>query len=179
VRKLKIVFSALFVIVSFASLFSVAGCKKTYTTVVRDSVYYSSWIPLKMTFDGTDSIYFQDFTEDRLTPKVVSSGAVLGYLGYPSGSDTVAQSVSEFTAIYGVQQIFSAGGIEVQSFADLTYSATAGYLYRYVIIPGNVLSTTSLKNLSKDQLSKMKFTDIESAIKSAQGTSSGQGNSLH
>ncbi len=174
-RKLKIAFPALFLIVSFASLFSVTSCKKTTTTVVQDSIYHSPWIQLKMAYDAVDTLYFQDFTNSKLTAKVISNGAVLGYLAYPSNGDTVVQSVAELTTFLGVQQIFTAGTIELQAFYDLTYSASSGqgYLYRYVIIPGNVLASTSLKGLSQDQLSKMKFTDIQKAL-----STQGQGNSL-
>jgi hypothetical protein len=180
VRKLKFVFPALFAVVSFASLFSVSSCKKTYTTVVQDSIYYSPWIPFKMTYDSRDTLYFQDFPTKKLTAKVISSGVVLGYGGFPAGGDTVIQSLSELTALYGVQQILWPDTIEVQSLSDLSYSANSGLLYRYVIIPGNVLATTSLKDMSHDQLSKMKFTDIQQAIKNpALGVSTGQGNSLH
>lgn len=180
---MKILLSALFVSVLFASLFSVAGCKKTYTTVVQDSVFYSSWTPLKMTMDVSngDTAYYQDFSNSRLTAKVISRGAVVGYMGYPNtNGDTVAQALSEFTPY--VQQLFTVGAIEVLSSSDLTYSASqnAGYLYRYVIIPANVLANTSLKGFSQQQLNKMSFTDVQKAINNpAQGSSTGQGNSLH
>ena len=176
---MKIIFPALFVVVSLASLFSVSSCKKTYNTVVQDSIYYSPWIPFKMNYDSQDTLYFQDFAAKKLTAKVISNGVVLGYGGYPAGKDTVIQSLSELTAIYGVQQILWADTIEVQSFFDLTYTATNGLLYRYVIIPGNVLATTSLKNMSRDQLNKMKFTDIQQAIRKPEDASTGQGNTFH
>ena len=70
--------------------------------------------------------------------------------------------------------------IELQSYGyKRDYSTTnSGYIYRYVVIPGSVLTTT-LKDFSKDQLKKMSFTDIQKMISpSAQGVS-GQGNSLH
>lgn len=178
-RKLKIIFPALFVVVLFLSLFSVSSCKKTYNTVVQDSIYYSPWIPFNMKFDSQDSIYYQDFTAKKLTAKVISNGVVLGYGGYPAGKDTVIQSISELTALYGVQQVLWTDTIEVQSFANLTYTATSGLLYRYVIIPGNVLATTSLKNMSYQQLSKMKFTDIQQAIRKPEDASTGQGNTFH
>src|SRR5258708_22607565 len=112
-----------------------------------------------MAYDAVGTLYFQDFANSKLTAKVISNGAVLGYLAYPSNGDTVVQSVAELTTFLGVQQIFTAGTIELQAFYDLTYSASSGqgYLYRYVIIPGNVLASTSLKGLSQDQLSKMKL----------------------
>jgi hypothetical protein len=176
---LKIIFPAFFAVLVFASLFTVTSCKKTYNTVVQDSIYYSPWIPFKMTFDSQDSVYYQDFATKKLTAKIISSGVVLGYGGYPAGKDTVIQSLSELTAFYGVQQIIWPDTIEVQSFANLSFTANSGLLYRYVIIPGNVLATTSLKNMSHDQLNKMKFTDIQQAMKKPEDATTGQGNTFH
>lgn len=163
-RKLKFVLSALTLTMAIASLFSAAGCKKTYTTVVKDSVYYSPWIKLSMTRQTSngDTAFVQDLTASKLTASIIRSGAVLSYLGSPSNGDTAIISASD----YGLYQFLDVGLIEVQSYGsqnDFSYS-TSGFLYRYVIIPGNVLSTTSLKDFSKDQLNKMKFTDIQQAV---------------
>lgn len=183
-RKLKILLSALVVIVSFASLFSVAGCKKTYTTVVQDSVFHSKWLALDMTLDVStgDSVYYQDIVANKLSSKIVNGGVVVSYLGYPNGSgDTVSEAFAEFAPY--VQQLFITNTIRVISYGgDISWNASTGdgFFFRYVLIPGNVVANSTLKGLTQNQLNKMKFTDIESAIKSAgQGSSSGQGNSLH
>jgi hypothetical protein len=151
------------------TVLSMVSCKKTTTnnTVVKDSIYYSAWIPISMQFDATDSVYFQDFSISKLTASIVSSGAVLGYFGYPTQSgDTAVLDQSTMAAYIGVQQIVSTGQLELDSpFPnDLTYSASSGYLFRYVIIPGNVLSGTAYKNLSRDQLNHLSFTDVSKAL---------------
>lgn len=188
-RKLKIVFSALFLIVFFACLLSTAGCKKTNTTVVQDSVFHSSWVPLDMqmqvetdpTTNLKDTFYAQEFANAHITAKVISGGVILGYLGYPgNGSDTIVLPLAEQTVFSSLQQVISPGTIDLIGYSDYSYTTTSGYLYRYVIIPGNVLSNSSLSGLTQQQLNKMKFTDIENALKTpAQGTSTGQGNTLH
>ncbi|HWB93478.1 MAG TPA: hypothetical protein VG605_16570 [Puia sp.] len=176
-RKLKFLLAAVVVI----GIFFTTGCKKTTTTVVQDSVYYSSWTALAMTYDSQDTLYFQDFTNKAITANVLSRGAVVGYLGYVSSSgDTVAESVSDFSS-YGVGEAFSVGAIEITSYNyDLSYDKTsgAGYFYRYVIIPGNVLSNTSLSNLTQQQLNKMNFTDIQKALQGVGQSSSGNKVSL-
>ena len=86
---MKFVFPALFVVVSFLSLFSVSSCKKTYTTVVKDSVYYSGWMQIVMKpTNAGDTAYYQDITVKALTKSVLRSGAVLSYLGSPYQGDT-------------------------------------------------------------------------------------------
>jgi hypothetical protein len=168
VRKLKFLILTATVSVTVLSMVS---CKKTTTnnTVVKDSIYYSPWIAMTMQFDATDSVYLESFTNSKLTASVVSSGAVLTYYGYPSGTgDTVVLDQSTM-ALYTFSQVaFSVDSIEVQTPYpyDLTYSASqgAGYLFRYVIIPANVLSSTAYKNLSRDQLNHLSFTDVSKTL---------------
>jgi hypothetical protein len=147
------------------------SCKKTTTntTVVKDSIYYSPWIAMNMQFDGTDSVYFETFTNSKLTASVVSSGAVLTYYGYPTGTGDTAVLDQSTMALYTYAQVaFSFDSIEVQTPYpyDLTYSASqgSGYLFRYVIIPANILSSTAYKALSRDQLNHLSFTDVSKAL---------------
>ena len=172
-RKLKFIFSAAALVVSVVTLISVGGCTKntnnTYQT--KDSVYHSAWTTLSMTASNGDSLYTEDFTAKAVTASIVRSGAVLCYVGgVLSSGDTAASPAVD----YGLYSTFALGAIEVQSFGyknDLS-----GYLFRYVVIPGNVLTTT-FKNFSQDQLKRMSFTDVQKAITA--GSSSGQGNTLH
>ncbi|HLZ88190.1 MAG TPA: hypothetical protein VKQ52_13140 [Puia sp.] len=160
--KLKIVLSALIVIGSLSSLFSVVGCKKTTTNVVKDSVYYSPWLTISMkATDAGDTAYYQDITAKTVTAAVIRSGAVLSYLGSPASGDTTVAPASD----YGLYQLLNVGNIEIESFGYLNDFSTSNssLLYRYVVIPGNVLASTSLKNFSQQQLSKMTFTDIQKA----------------
>jgi hypothetical protein len=171
VRKLKFLLAAVVVI----GIFFTTGCKKTTTTVVQDSVYYSSWTPLSLTMSGTDTqgdtIYSQQISAPAITAKFISKGAVLAYFGYPSQSgDTVVFNEAELGSFAAVS--FAPGAIEIDSYGyDISYS-NGGYLFRYVLIPGNVL-TTSFKGMTQQQLNKMSFTDVQKTINSWQ-TASGR-----
>jgi hypothetical protein len=172
VRKLKFLMLAT---ASVTALLFTVGCKKTTnnTTVVKDSIYYSSWAPLVMSFDNTDSVYFQDFDNSKITASVVSSGAVLGYFGLPNGSgDTSAINAAELNVYFYIEQQISTGVLDVSAAEDLSY-ANNGFLYRYVIIPGNVLANSSLKGLTQTQLQHMKFNDVEKALTNASTQSAG------
>ena len=170
--KLKFLLAAGVVI----GMFSVTSCKKTTnnTTVVQDSIYYSAWIPLNMqlTVDPStgDTLYVQQITAPAITSKIVSRGAVVAYYGYPaSAGDTVIFDEAEVGNYVGIS--YSTGSIQVEGFnIDLSYSSSGGYLFRYVVIPGNVL-TTSFNGMTQQQLNKMSFTDLQKAINTAKQTS--------
>jgi hypothetical protein len=153
----------------FVILISMVSCKKTTTnnTVVKDSIYYSPWTQLSMQFDATDSVYYQDFTNSQITASVVSSGAVLAYFGYPgqTAGDTIVVDEATMALYYATQLSFGTGTMELETPYpyDLSYSNN-GYLFRYVIIPANVLSSTAYKNLSRDQLNHLSFTDVSKAL---------------
>ena len=112
-----------------------------------------------------DSVYVQDLTASKLTASVIRSGAVLSFLGAPSQGDTAVANASD----QGLYQFLDVNTIELQSYGylnDFSYSSSQ-LLYRYVIIPGNVLASTSLKNFSQQQLHRMTFTDIQKATNGA------------
>ena len=157
--------------VSFVVIASMVGCKKTTnnTTEVKDSIYYSPWTPLTMTFDATDSVYYESFTNSKITASVVSSGAILTYYGYPEGGGDTAVLDQSTMQLYSYAQVsFSTDSIQILTpyGYDLTYSASSGqgYLFRYVIIPANILSSSAYKNLSRDQLNHLSFTDVSKAL---------------
>ena len=169
--KLKFLLPAAVVIGMFF-----VSCKKTTTntTVVKDSIYYSPWIELSMTQDvptAGDTVYYQDITASQVTSSIVSTGAVLGYFGYPaSASDTVIYSEAGMAGIAYLTTI--PGTIEVDANYDLSYTPTNsnGYLFRYVVIPGNVL-VTSFNGVTQQQLQKMSFTDVQKALNASKQAS--------
>ena len=145
---------------------SMVSCKKTTTnnTVIKDSIYYSPWTTLAMQFNSTDSAYEESISASGLTQNVLSTGAILGYVGIVTGTaDTATEQGSEFFA-----QAFDLGQIELFSGQDFS-----GYLYRYVIIPGTVLQSTSLANLTKTQLQHMSFSDVQKAVNASATKSEG------
>ena len=167
-RKLKFL---ILTAVSFTLIFSMmVSCKKTTTntTVIKDSIYYSPWITLAMNFSSTDSAYEQTNTASGLTQSVLSTGAVIGYVGIITATaDTAAEAASDYFATG-----YDIGQIEIFSGADYS-TATTGFLYRYVIIPGTVLESTSLAKLTKTQLQHLSFTDVQKALSTAAAKSEG------
>jgi hypothetical protein len=157
--------------VSFTVIFSMmVSCKKTTTntTVVKDSIYYSPWMDISMAFNSTDSAYEQTISASGLTQSVLSTGAVIGYVGIITATaDTAAEAASDFFSTG-----FDIGQIEFISAYDYS-TATTGFFYRYVIIPGTVLESTSLAKLTKTQLQHMSFTDEQKALSTAAATSEG------
>jgi hypothetical protein len=169
VRKVKILFLAAFVI----GLFSVIGCSKSNntTTVVKDSVYYSPWLNISMSpTDAGDTAFTGTISASRVTATIVSSGAVLTYLGEPgtpSTGDTAAESAVDF----GLYTSLVPGSIELLSLgygADFS-TDNSGFVFRYVIIPGTVLETTKL---TPQQLKSMSYTEVTKLLNTAGKTGS-------
>jgi len=116
-----------------------------------------------------DTLYVQDITAPKITANIVSKGAVVGYFGYVTQSgDTAAFNEAEFGYNTGV--VFATGLIEITGYGvDISYN-NGGFLFRYVVIPGNVL-TTSFNGMTQQQLNKMSFTDLQKAISASQSAS--------
>ncbi len=180
----KSIFPLATAVCAFILFISVVGCKKTTTnnTVVQDSIYYSPWIKLAMTpTDAGDTSYYQVINASKVTQNALSRGAVLSYIGivaYPAKGDTSVQDLLAFNGL----TFLSPGSIEVDSYGyknDLSYNSSNAnpLLYRYVVIPGNVLASTALHNLTQQQLHSMSLTDIQKAASTPAGSSSGS--SLH
>ena len=168
---MKFILPAIFVI----AMFSVTSCTKktTNNTVVQDSIYYSAWTPLNMTQEipaAGDTLYLDEIAAPAITAKIISQGAVLGYYGYPTQSgDTLISPESDY-GLYAEINI-TVGNIEVEGFnTNLSYNA-GGFLFRYVVIPGNVLASTSLKGMTQQQLNKMSFSDVQKAINASKQAS--------
>ena len=152
-RKVKIFFLASAVI----GVFSLIGCTKnnnTTTTVNHpDSVYTSSWVTLAFTPNYVDSLYEDSIMTSNITSAIVQDGVVLGYGAYidPTSQDTVVSAALEF----GIYQTFSVGKIFLQSVYD-----NSGLWYRYVIIPGHVLTSKGLTPIQARALSYAEATKV-------------------
>jgi hypothetical protein len=157
VRTVKISILAVILV----GLFSLVGCSKSNnsSTVVKDSVYYSPWLTITMApTDAGDTIFTGAISASHVTASILSSGAVLTYLGspgYPAAGDTAAES----TLDYGLLTTLVPGGIQLLSFGlGSDFSTTnSGFLIRYVVIPGTVLATTKL---TPQQLKSMNYAEV-------------------
>ena len=152
-RKVKVLFLASAII----GLFSLMGCTKnnnTTTTVNHpDSVYTSSWVTLAFTANYTDSLYEEKLAAPGITSAIIQSGVVLGYGAYldPTTQDTVVSAALEF----GIYQTFSVDTVFLQSVYN-----NSGLWYRYVAIPGHVLSTRGMTPIQARSLSYAEATKL-------------------
>ena len=158
-------------------LFFVGGCSKSSNnnSSGKDSIYYSPWQSLSMSpTDAGDTIYAGNITAPSITAAVVSHGAVVTYLGapgYPNTGDTAAESAVDF----GLYTTLIPGNIQLSSYGldnDLSTN-NSGFLFRYVVIPGTVLASTSLGSFTQQQLSKMSFTELQKAANTPVQNASG------
>lgn len=149
-RKVKIFFLTAAVI----GFFSLIGCSKSNnnSSPSTDSVYTSSWTTLAMSFNSTDSDYEQNISAPAITSAILDDGVVLGYGAYlNNNNDTVVEQALEFD----MYQTFSVGNIFLQAGFD-----NSGLWYRYVIIPGSVLTTNNLTPLEAKSLSYAEVTKL-------------------
>jgi hypothetical protein len=149
VRKVKIFFLTATVI----GFFSLFGCSKSSNSApAADSVFTSSWITLAMNYNSTDSDYEQQISAPAVTSAILNYGVVLGYGAYlNNANDTVVESAIEFD----MYQTFSVGNILLQAGFD-----NSGLFYRYVIIPGHVLTTKGLTPMQARSLTYAEVTKL-------------------
>jgi hypothetical protein len=138
-----------------------------------DSVQYSPWITLvtqgRSVDMFNDSIYIDTITAPAVTSSVLSSGAVIGYLYTlnPLTGDSAILNVDD-EQLVALVQVPEAGKIVLYWFpyADVDYT---GYKYRYVIIPGNIETTstsgTSPLSYNPGQLKTMTYPDLDGILK--------------
>jgi hypothetical protein len=142
----------------FAGIVTTTSCSKSSSTpAAKDSVLYSNWITLKMISQGVDNdpasptYGYETFAEEVPAPAInkaiMNKGLILTYVqGVISGDTTVINAeglLSEF---------FYAGRIELSS-VGIDYS---GLKYRYVVIPGNIL-TNKYNGVPVQQLKSMTY----------------------
>ena len=127
---------------------------------------------MTMSIDATtgDTNYIQQITAPAITASIISKGAVLGYFGYPSQSGDTAM-FDEAELGYYASVTYAPGTIEVEGYngVDLSY-AQGGFLFKYVVVPGNILTTT-FKGMTQQQLNKMSFSDVQKAINASKQAS--------
>lgn len=165
--------------VVFAGLsFAVASCKKGDTGPAGakgaagpagpDSVYHSAWIQLSMDTLGTqtnsngsiDTVYGQSITASIITQKIIDSGVVLSYIQNLFTNDGSIVDVSNYGGGY-LDVAYNVGTINITSF----FGDLSGASFRYVVIPGSVLTTNSvLKGLTKDQLKAIDYSTLTKAL---------------
>ncbi len=153
-------------------IFFMSGCSKGSTGPAGpkgpagpDSILYTSWITLSTPLNTTDSLYEEAITASSLTSAILSNGVVDSYIGFPNSGDTVAINIydPQLQAIDGlISQFLFVGEIDLAATGD--YS---GALYRYVLIPGSILTTSTFKQYTKEQIKAMDFSTVTKLLNTA------------
>lgn len=136
-----------------------------------DSVMYTPWTTLAMTFDSVqvssnDSVYSEDITANSITQAVLDGGLVVGYLSYidSTGATNVVNAAPYFNP-----ELFTVGNVSLTSYG---YDWT-GAQYRYIIVPGSLFINNSItihgQIYTKSALSKMSYA-VASNLFSLQST---------
>ena len=140
------------------------------TVSAKDTVYHSAWITLAMTINSVqtlssgalDTIYSQTITASAITQKIIDSGLVLSYIQDLFTNDGSIVNVSNYAP--SVDLSYKAGSVTIttdsQGLGDLS-----GASFRYVVIPGTILTTNSvLKGLTKAQIKAANYGVISNAV---------------
>jgi hypothetical protein len=127
-----------------------------------DSVMYSSWIPLALTYNTNDSLYEQQIAAPSITQGILDSGVVLSYIQYTDANNAVhIQSIASLGSL--IWDDYSVG--QVNMFANLDLST---YLYRYVAIPGSKKvngSAVKVKGYTPTELKAMTYEQVQDVLK--------------
>lgn len=144
------------------------GCSKGNTGPAGpagpDSVQYSGWTTLAMTYVGPDqsgdSTFQQTITAKSITSAILNQGAVIGYLLFP---DPGTGDSSVVNASLAVDEFFNVGSIDIVS-DGVDYS---GASYRYVVIPAKITTSSisgTLQTFTASQLKAMDYKTLTKAL---------------
>lgn len=156
--------------------FSISGCSKGSAgpagpagatgSAGPDSIIYTSWITLSTPLDTTDSLYEETITANALTSATLNSAVVESFVGLVQNSgDTAIFNIydPQLQAIVGLfSQALFVGEIDIAATGDYT-----GVLYRYIIVPGSILTTSTFKQYTKEQIKTMSYTTVTKLLKEA------------
>jgi hypothetical protein len=129
-----------------------------------DSVVYSPWTPLALSYVAADTLFEQVINAPLITKAILDSGVILSYVNFleQNGTYHVVPTVG-LTGI-GIFEDFAVGQINIESVRD--YSTLP---YRYVIIPGslktgNSASTQKVKGYTIQELKAMPYEQVQQVL---------------
>jgi hypothetical protein len=127
-----------------------------------DSVMYSNWITLTLTFNNTDSLYEQTITAPSITQGVLDSGLIVSYIQYTDQNtgEVHIQSIASLGSL--IWDDYSLG--KVNMFANVNLS---NFLYRYVVIHGTTKingTTDKVKGYTPSELKAMSFEQLQQVL---------------
>jgi hypothetical protein len=166
---------------AFRSLFVVAtilvigliGCSKGTTgptgapgpagAAGPDSVIYSPWMSLTLTYVAADTLFEQTITAPSITKAILDSGVVLSYVNFEESDGTYHVIPTAGLTGIGFFEDFSVGAINISSVND--YSTLP---YRYVVIPGSLTAGNSvsakIKGYTVQELKAMPYEQVQQVL---------------
>ena len=129
-----------------------------------DSVAYSAWIPLALTYVPIDTLFEQTINAPSITQAILDSGVILSYINLQESNGTYHVIPTSGLLGLGIFEDFSLGKINIQSIQDASTLP-----YRYVVIPGslktgNSASTQKVKGYTIQELKAMPYEQVQQVL---------------
>jgi hypothetical protein len=129
-----------------------------------DSVVYSSWTPLALTYVAADTLFEQTINAPSITKAILDSGVILSYVNFQEQNGTYHVVPTAGLTGIGIFEDFAVGQINIESVQD--YSTLP---YRYVTIPGsmktgNSASTQKVKGYTIQELKAMPYEQVQQVL---------------
>src|ERR1700760_1348170 len=126
-----------------------------------DSVVYSPWTPLALTYVAKDTLFEQVINAPSITKAILDSGVILSYVNFQEQNGTYHVVPTVGLPGIGIFEDFAVGQINIESIQD--YSSLP---YRYVTIPGslktgNSASTQKVKGYTIEELRSMPYEQVQ------------------
>ena len=126
-----------------------------------DSVVYSPWTPLALTYVAKDTLFEQVINAPSITKAILDSGVILSYVNFQEQNGTYHVVPTVGLPGIGIFEDFAVGQINIESIQD--YSSLP---YRYVTIPGslktgNSASTQKVKGYTIEELKSMPYEQVQ------------------
>ncbi|HEY2348072.1 MAG TPA: hypothetical protein VGH64_03605 [Puia sp.] len=129
-----------------------------------DSVVYSPWTPLALTYVPADTLFEQVINAPSITKAILDSGVILSYVNFLEQNGTYHLVPTAGLTGIGIFEDFAVGQINIESIQD--YSTLP---YRYVTIPGsmktgNSASTQKIKGYTIQELKTMPYEQVQQVL---------------
>jgi hypothetical protein len=152
VKNLKFLF-VLAPVIGFIGMIGITGCSKSNNSSpsTKDSIFYSAWLTLAPTYNTTDSGYEQTITAGHLTQSILDHGTVTSYMKFSNGTEVYDPTD------FGLLPSYNLNAVDLFALGDYT-----GVLFRYVIIPGTVETSSTANGVRSGTARTFSSADIKS-----------------
>ena len=127
-----------------------------------DSVIYSPWTPLALTYVAKDTLFEQTISAPSITKAILDSGVILSYVNFQDSSGIYHVIPTAGLVTIGIFEDFAVGQINIESVQN--YSTLP---YRYVVIPGSKKansSTQKVKGYTIEELKAMPYEQVQQVL---------------